>query len=164
MDFYNVTEHWEILGYNEGIWNGTDTTTPASSLAYWADLTAEERGAAMNLCYTQNTWDGIPLTSWNTAAPSASPAPTSVFYDNANERYTEYDMLGCTEKDAATTLQYTKETWNNVGSNPIELDSWYTNLPENGGSIPDFVEAAYDLTLNEETWGTFEICPITLLS
>ena len=149
--------YWETLGYNEAIWNGTDVTTkPASSTSAWSELSTAEKEAATNLCYMQETWDGLPLTDWvSSAPPTVSPAPTVTFYENVDIRYTIYNQLGCAEKDAATTLEYNEALWNNPGSHDIEALSWFSNLPENGGMIQDFEAAATVLVLNEDTWGEF---------
>jgi len=60
-----VIEAWQILGWGPAAWLGAHPA-PASDDLEWAALNETEREAAIELCYLQETWDGLAITSWTT--------------------------------------------------------------------------------------------------
>jgi len=59
----NVKEAWKVLGFDESSWVGT--TQPLYADFSWDDLPPDVQTVATKfLCYSEETWDGIPLTSW----------------------------------------------------------------------------------------------------
>lgn len=76
-----VLEAWQTLGYNEQMWN--DGTVAPESELYWDDLPLEMQYAAMELCYSKETWNEVPsLPKWalDVDLPGAfpyTPAPTT---------------------------------------------------------------------------------------
>ena len=54
----NATEQrlWGVLGWNQANWEG-ENPAPASVSQSFSELTEDERKAAEQLGYTQNSWD-----------------------------------------------------------------------------------------------------------
>ena len=46
-----------MLGYTQSSWDNTDEQQPASSEKYWAELSDNERAAAVVLGYNEDSWD-----------------------------------------------------------------------------------------------------------
>jgi hypothetical protein len=63
-------------------------------------------------------------------------------------RFTVWDGLSSDQQDAAKTIGYDSESWNNPGSNAIEKLSYDTLTSED----PDAEEALRELKINEPTW------------
>ena len=58
----NVSQYYEILGWNEYSWD--NDVLPATDSLNWYQLTSVEQEAAKQLCYNRELWDGIPLPDW----------------------------------------------------------------------------------------------------
>jgi len=58
----NVSQYYEILGWNEYSWD--NDVLPATDSLSWYQLTSVEQEAAKQLCYNRELWDGIPLPEW----------------------------------------------------------------------------------------------------
>lgn len=103
------------LGWTELSWNGVEAAPPSTSKT-WKELTEGEREAASSdLCYFKDNWDGIDMT------PNNGP----FLYPKVKSRYVEWDNLSASDQRTANdSLQYTKSTWNNLGTAEIEKRSW----------------------------------------
>lgn len=60
LEKYGLATHWEALGYNREIWEGL-ADPPATSNLTWAELDETQQDAAEELCYSEETWDTVPL-------------------------------------------------------------------------------------------------------
>lgn len=58
-----VQVFYRVLGWTEQLWDSDGA--PPSDDKYWRQLSIEEKDAAIELCFRQETWDGIPLTAWS---------------------------------------------------------------------------------------------------
>ena len=58
----NVSQYYEILGWNEYSWD--NDVLPATDSMSWYELSPVEQEAAKQLCYSRELWDGIPLPEW----------------------------------------------------------------------------------------------------
>jgi len=72
-DYYtyldDVKATWELLGYNETLWE--EGPTPEIANSYWDDIPEEIRDKLVSeVCYTRETWNLVPLTNsiWEAAA------------------------------------------------------------------------------------------------
>lgn len=66
------------------MWPG-DEETPPSEDTYWRDLSPEEKAAATRLCYTEETWDDVPISMYydyergtTTAVNGKGPVPNDI--------------------------------------------------------------------------------------
>ncbi|KAL7526048.1 hypothetical protein ACHAXR_001289 [Thalassiosira sp. AJA248-18] len=55
--------NYEILGWNETMW-AEELDVPDTEEMYWDELSPQQQQAALNVCYSKNSWDGIPLGEW----------------------------------------------------------------------------------------------------
>ena len=62
MEELNVSQYYEILGWNEYSWD--NDVLPATDSMSWYELSTVEQEAAKQLCYNREFWDGIPLSEW----------------------------------------------------------------------------------------------------
>lgn len=62
MEELNVSQYYEILGWNEYSWD--NDVLPATDSMNWYELSPVEQEAAKQLCYNRELWDGIPLPEW----------------------------------------------------------------------------------------------------
>ena len=71
-----VQNSFQTLGWTQAAWNGT-ADSPDSELSSWADLSDDERSALESICYFQEIWDQLDITTWATpSGPTVSPAPS----------------------------------------------------------------------------------------
>jgi len=56
LEEYKIAPYYEALGWTLDTWN-SESDFPASSDKNWIELTVEERQAAANLCYIEQTWN-----------------------------------------------------------------------------------------------------------
>jgi hypothetical protein len=76
--FYNFTDPWVALGWDETSWASFDESDwPESEFKKWDELTIEERLALKDLCYRQESIDKLPITEW-VATPSPTVSPSDV--------------------------------------------------------------------------------------
>lgn len=67
----------ETLGWTENSWTEVDSP-PASESTFWNDLTPEEKAAATQLCYFEETWNGDELsTFYDPNAPTGDSSKSS---------------------------------------------------------------------------------------
>ena len=61
----SAEDAFRALGWTKHKWGSTDRDEwPDSEFKCWLELTAKERSAAEELCYTKELWDKIPLPEW----------------------------------------------------------------------------------------------------
>jgi len=65
----------QTLGWTERIWQ--QGPIPDTETTLWPELTSEERAAALQLCFVQQTWDNVTLTVWLGADEDDSLLPLS---------------------------------------------------------------------------------------
>ena len=58
----NVSQYYEILGWNEYSWD--NDVLPATDSMSWYELSPVEQEAAKQLCYNRELWDGLPIPEW----------------------------------------------------------------------------------------------------
>merc|ERR1711865_256817 len=61
---YDLQKYWMALGWSEASWNG-EIDPPDTDEKDWEELTEEQQKAAEEICYFQQTWDGISITDWD---------------------------------------------------------------------------------------------------
>jgi hypothetical protein len=59
-----VSESFAQLGWDEESWEG-ETELPETEEMEWKDLSDEQRAAAAQACYVEESWDMVPLDEWN---------------------------------------------------------------------------------------------------
>ena len=117
----SVDQYWAALGWDQSNWESNSSAVqPASVNASWADLTSAEQKAASELCYIQETWDGVELVYWVTS-PAGQPAKI----EYPTYRYTLWKDLKPYQQRAAMSLNYTSTSWNLPGTATVERFSWY---------------------------------------
>jgi hypothetical protein len=117
-----VRASWEALGWTAEAWDG-EAAAPPSEQMDWAELSAAQQGAALELGYSESTWGeawadlepevrahwqtlGWSEASW--AKRARAPATESM----------TWQLLDAAQRDAAQTLGYTSETWAAASSAP----------------------------------------------
>jgi len=60
-----VQTYWIELGWNKASWDEGTEDTPDTNSKYWSELTPAQQGAATNVCYREEIWDGIPIPKWS---------------------------------------------------------------------------------------------------
>ena len=63
LELLGITTHLQVLGWNEGMWEGNGNI-PETENMYWDELSAAQQAAANEICYSEFTWDRIPLKQW----------------------------------------------------------------------------------------------------
>eukprot|EP01047_Picozoa_sp_COSAG01_P001752 COSAG01_NODE_41_length_32446_cov_41.218877_36_plen_414_part_00 len=113
---------WEALGWTAEAWDG-EAAAPPSEQMDWAELSAAQQGAALELGYSESTWGeawgdlepevrvhwetlGWSEASW--AKRARAPATESM----------AWQLLDGAQRDAAQALGYTPETWAAASSAP----------------------------------------------
>merc|ERR1712238_614743 len=64
LEKYFLAKYWIALGWNQLSWQGP-IDPPNTTNMYWAELTRVQQDAALELCYRQESWDGIPIPDWD---------------------------------------------------------------------------------------------------
>eukprot|EP00984_Skeletonema_dohrnii_P001133 scaffold351_cov123-Skeletonema_dohrnii-CCMP3373.AAC.1 len=124
------------LGWNDQSWAGLEEAPDKKS---WKQLNVEERRAAIELCYSFETWEGYDMTINYGPFPFAKP----------KRRYVEWaDLPEEIQIIANGTLEYTEEKWNNLGSAKIETLGWDELTDEQQSD-------AIDLGFYKKTWDCF---------
>ena len=70
LEFYGLDFFYSILGWNERSWAGLEEEPAKKS---WKQLNEEETIAAIELCYSFETWEGYDLTVNFGPFPFAKP-------------------------------------------------------------------------------------------
>jgi len=58
-----VVEYFEILGWSEESWSENEGA-PETEDFDWEELDDEQQAAAMELCYFEETWNGVNMEDW----------------------------------------------------------------------------------------------------
>jgi len=147
---------WEALGWNQSIWEG-NADPPESLSLNWNSLNDEQKEAASSLCYFKETWDQVDISLWDEIRAienNEELASMADVTDNLEEveypalRYVPWSEVEPLE--AVQALGYTKDTWNNPGTAPIE-GLTFSNL--NGTEAA----AAERLGFTELSWDCYQI-------
>mmetsp|Transcript_11286 Transcript_11286/g.22555 ORF Transcript_11286/g.22555 Transcript_11286/m.22555 type:complete len:373 (+) Transcript_11286:228-1346(+) len=93
----------ETLGWTETSWNDLEEA-PDTEITFWEDLTPEEKAAATQLCYFEETWNSEELTT---------------FYDPTPITPTLEVTISGSETNAATAKSSATEVSNSACSNYV---------------------------------------------
>ena len=69
LEEYFLDAYWIVLGWTKREW-GIPGLAPKSEGKSWSELTSAEQDAAMEVCYFQESWDGISITGWTFDGPN----------------------------------------------------------------------------------------------
>ena len=69
LEEYFLDAYWIALGWTKREW-GIPGFAPKSEGKTWSELTSAEQDAAMEVCYFQESWDGISITGWTFDGPN----------------------------------------------------------------------------------------------
>lgn len=76
-----IDVYYMALGWTQTMWEESGS---AETDDYdWDELSEAQKAAALQLCFTQELWEGVPLTAWSElpqrpAVPAPTPSPTLV--------------------------------------------------------------------------------------
>lgn len=128
--------HYTALGWNEKSWVGLEDEPEKKT---WKELDEAERTAATELCFFRQTWEGYDMTKNNGPHPFAKP----------KQRYIRWgDLPEDIKSIANSTLGYTEDTWNNLGSYKLETKGWE-------GLTDEQQAVAIELGFYKDTWDCF---------
>lgn len=170
LEDIGVQALFETVGWKEDDWGKEDGTIKAEE-KLWEKLKDKEREALAQVCYTEELWDDVVFSDWEslpenpnpTAAPASAPTPSQPTGSSPSEpiagvdeiRYVEWDRLTGQVKSNAALLGYTETTWNLPGMAPIE---GYRFTEVNNAFLLDQVGARNNLDVviamgyNQERW------------
>jgi len=115
LKFYGLDFPYIALGWTSLSWEGTEAPPPSATMS-WKELTAAERQVASELCHFRDNWDGLDMT------PNSNG---DFLYPKVKRRYVEWDEQPTdARRIAADSLSYDRETWNFLGTAPIEGKRW----------------------------------------
>eukprot|EP00571_Detonula_confervacea_P011923 CAMPEP_0172304960 /NCGR_PEP_ID=MMETSP1058-20130122/6291_1 /TAXON_ID=83371 /ORGANISM="Detonula confervacea, Strain CCMP 353" /LENGTH=1111 /DNA_ID=CAMNT_0013016367 /DNA_START=17 /DNA_END=3355 /DNA_ORIENTATION=+ len=133
-----LDKHMMGLGWSETAWN-EDMDPPATDGKMWKELNETEQLHATELCFAQENWDRIDMTSNDGPFPFPKP----------KLRYIIWEKLTAEEQQIAqNVLLYEERTWNDVGLADIEKRAW-DDLTEYQRPY------AIQLGLYQRTWDCF---------
>lgn len=136
LQFYGIDFFYTILGWNDQSWAGLEEAPKKKA---WKKLNEEERMAAIELCYSFETWEGYDMTKNYGPFPFVKP----------KRRYVEWkDLPEELQLIANGTLGYTEEKWNLLGSAKIETLGWDDLTDEQQSD-------AIELGFYKKTWDCF---------
>ena len=69
LEEYFLDAYWIALGWTKRKW-GIPGSASKSEGKNWSELTSAEQDAAMEVCYFQESWDGISITGWTFDGPN----------------------------------------------------------------------------------------------
>ena len=69
LEEYFLDAYWIALGWTKRKW-GIPGFASKSEGKNWSELTSAEQDAAMEVCYFQESWDGISITGWTFDGPN----------------------------------------------------------------------------------------------
>ncbi len=137
-----IYAHFIGLGWSEVAWEDVEgeVDSPESERKLWHELDETEQYHATELCYIQENWDRIDMTSND--GPFLYPKPRL--------RYTIWNELPPDKQQIAkSAMLYDETTWNDFGLAGIERKSW-EDLTEYQKS------AAIYLGIYDRTWDCFQ--------
>ena len=147
-----IKEAAVLLGYDSQTWDAGDSVY--TDRLYWHQLTsAQQEAAALVFNYNESSWNDFVDRFWEnmantpapsfgsgTEAPTFAPDPKDTFYKNI-----WWDNLPTNVQDAAATLAYTKDSWDN--------DEWVLTKSLFWSQLTEEERNAADtMGYNEETW------------
>jgi hypothetical protein len=136
LQFYGIDLFYSTLGWNAQSWVGLEEEPEKKS---WKQLKEAERRAAIEVCYSYETWEGYDMTINNGPFPFAKP----------KRRYVEWvDLPEEIQIIANGTLEYTEDKWNNLGSAKMETRGWDELTAEQQSD-------AIELGFYKNTWDCF---------
>jgi len=131
--------HYRELGWTQAHWEHTITEVPYSEARWWDQLTDNEKKSANALCYFEDNWDKKDMNPNNTFFPHAVP----------DFRYMPWSELDAVTRNVAGgMLGYDEDTWDYLGSNVVEKNTFLNLEPEER-------EGALDLGFYTHTWDCF---------
>lgn len=139
----DIQDAYTLLGWNETSWDSGNN--PPSENTIWNELTLVMQDAASYIGYTQQTWDGdhdeTVILPNDLTANNVSSVQTDI------EHYEDYDWIELPPdvKQAAITLGYNEQLWDNDGTSWSDELEWY-ELPS------EAQEAAGLLGYDEASW------------
>jgi hypothetical protein len=137
-----IDEHFIGLGWSEASWvdDEGEVGPPASEEKQWHELNDVEQYHATELCFIQENWDKIDMTS------NDGPFP----YPKPKLRYTVWNELPSDKQQMAKSeMLYNETTWNDFGQAEIERKSWE--------DLSDYQQtAAVYLGMYDRTWDCFQ--------
>ena len=174
LDTAGVQYYFELLGWTEARWseNGDDDTTADFMWDKdWTELDAAQQTAARQLCFQQETWDGVSLDEWTCTKDHYNELSWGELEEVGVQQYlinlgfTEdswngdapepeaytskgWDELTEKEQTAAIHLCYFKDTWNGPAAStyPVFRFRPWSSLASN------MKDAAEDLGYGKDTW------------
>lgn len=139
LEARGVQQHYRDLGWSEGHWTHEIEGVPYTEARWWDQLTSVEKQAANNLCYFEPNWDKLDM----------NPNPSFFPHPMPNFRYEPWDELSIVTRTLATNMMnYTEDTWNNLGNSVVEKNT-FLNLQ------PDQREGAMEIGFYTHTWDCF---------
>jgi hypothetical protein len=140
LESEGVQSSYEVLGWTEGSWDGSDTH-PESESKWWGQLSAAEIKAANNICYFEDNWNMMDMT----------PNPTYFPFPFPDFRYVPWDELStATQNTASGLIQYNSTNWNMLGDNTAERNT-FLNLDgtqRDGALALGFYSHTWDCYMN----------------
>jgi hypothetical protein len=144
-----IDAHFIGLGWSESSWEDVEgeVDPPESEGKLWDELNEVEQYHATELCYIQENWDRIDMTS------NHGPFP----YPKPKLRYTVWkDLPSEKQQVAQSDMLYDERTWDDTGLADIERRSWE--------DLTDYQKAvAIYLGMYQRTWDCFQnVRPVCL--
>jgi len=63
LEEYGLDKHWEALGWSKCSWD-RGCEAPATAAMEWQELDGSQQKAMEEVCYFQESWDGVSLVEW----------------------------------------------------------------------------------------------------
>ena len=70
-----IQQYFVLLGWDMNMWDD-GVSNPETHGMSWDDLTADQRAAAKQVCFSKALWDALSLTEW-TSQPTLEPSSSS---------------------------------------------------------------------------------------
>ena len=77
QELEQLQQYFVLLGWDMSMWDD-GVSTPETHGMKWYELTANQRAAAKQVCFSKALWNASSLTEWTslpTLTPSSSPTP-----------------------------------------------------------------------------------------
>lgn len=103
---YDMATYFETLGFTQDLFETQGR--PESYDLDWRDLSDDQKAAADELCFTEDIWNQIQVILWY----DEQPVP--------HFRYKPWSHLRYSQQLLAAKANYTRESWNVPGTNPVE--------------------------------------------
>ena len=170
---------FSVLGWDSLSWLSL-APSPDSEFKDWDELSDVERLAAKELGYLEGSWQEEPLSDWNEhdllmvqARSGADHSSSSKGHDFdplavpshirgipfLYERFQRWHSLSQETKLFAEKLRYTKESWEEPGTNAIEAKSYWQISRDK----PQLRLVIDDKNWTAAQWDCFIVCPCALV-